>query len=65
MGNKTATFSLILAIVCFGIALVPLLGIVLADDPMGRFIFTGLWAMLGFVWVGNFRRTRKNNESDE
>jgi uncharacterized RDD family membrane protein YckC len=59
MGNKTATFSLIMAIICFGIALVPVLGIVLADDPFGRFIFAGLWALLGFVWFGNFRRARK------
>lgn len=64
MGNKTATFSLIMAIICFAIAIVPLLGLVLVDDPMGRFIFTGLWAMLGFVWVGNFRRTRKNKPNE-
>ncbi len=58
MGNKTAIFSLILAIICFGVALVPVLGFVLADDPIGRFVFAGLWAMLGFVWLGNFRRAR-------
>ncbi len=58
MGNKAATFSLIMAIVCFAIAVVPLLGFVLADDPLGRMIFTGLWAMLGFIWIGNFRRKR-------
>ena len=59
MGNKTATFSLVMAIICFGIALVPVLGFVLADDPFGRFIFAGLWALLGFIWFGNFRRARK------
>ena len=58
MGNKTATFSLIMAIICFGIALVPVLGIVLSGDPLGRFIFAGLWALLGFIWFGNFRRAR-------
>ena len=60
MGKKTATFSIIMAIVCFAIALVPLLGLVLADDTVGRLIFTGAWALLGLVWVGNYRRTRKN-----
>jgi len=64
MGNKTATFSLIMAIICFGVALVPILGLILVDDPIGRFIFAGLWAMLGFVWIGNFRRTR-NKEPEE
>ena len=59
MGNKTAIFSLIMAIICFGVALIPVLGIVLVDDSIGRFIFAGLWAMLGFVWIGNFRRARK------
>ena len=60
MDNKAATFSLIMAILCFGVAMVPLLGLALVDDPMGRFIFTGLWAMLGFVWIGNFRRKRNS-----
>jgi hypothetical protein len=59
MGNKTATFSLIMAIICFAIALVPLLGFVLVADPFGRFIFAGLWTFLGLVWLGNFRRARK------
>ena len=58
MGNKTATFSLIMAVICFGIAVVPFLGLVLADDTVGRVIFTGMWAMLGFVWLGNYRRHR-------
>ncbi len=58
MGNKAATFSLIMAIVCFAIALAPLLGFVLADDTVGRLIFTGAWALLGIVWIGNYRRTR-------
>lgn len=58
MGNKTATFSLIMAIICFGIALVPVFGFVLSDDPFGRFIFAGLWALLGFVWFRNFRRAQ-------
>jgi hypothetical protein len=59
MGNKTAIFSLIMAIICFGIAIVPLLGLVLAADPLGRFVFAGLWTFLGFVWIRNFRRAQK------
>lgn len=59
MSNKSAAFSLIMAIICFGVALIPMLGFVLAGDPVGRFIFSGLWAMLGIVWIGNFLRMRK------
>ncbi len=64
MSGKTAIFSLAMAIVCFGVALVPLLGLVLVEDQLGRFIFTGLWVMLGFVWIGNYRRTRAKEKSD-
>jgi len=64
MGNKTAAFSLIMAIICFAIALVPVLGFVLVDDPFGRFIFAGLWTILGVVWVGNYRRARKKSSEE-
>jgi hypothetical protein len=60
MGKKTGTFSLIMAIICFAIALVPLLGLVLADDLTGRLIFAGAWTLLGLVWIGNYRRARNN-----
>jgi hypothetical protein len=57
--TKTAIFSLILALICFGVAAVPALGLMLQDDPFGRLIFTAVWAFLGFVWLSHFRRARK------
>lgn len=59
MSNKPATFSIVMAVICFVVALVPLLGLVLADDLVGRVIFSGAWALLGFVWLGNYRRMRR------
>ena len=47
-----------MAVICFAVAVLPVFGIVLADDPIGRLIFAGLWTMLGIVWIGNFRRMR-------
>ncbi|MDX1414214.1 MAG: hypothetical protein R3293_08480 [Candidatus Promineifilaceae bacterium] len=54
--RKTAIFSLVMAIVCFIVAAIPALGLVLTGDPIGRLIFTAVWAALGFVWVRHFRR---------
>lgn len=62
--NKSAIFSLIMAILCFAIALLPILGVVIADDPVGRFIFAGLWAMLGIVWIGNYRRMKNKGPKE-
>ena len=60
-GRKTKYFSLIMAIVCFVVAAVPALGFVLQDDPIGRLIFSIVWAFLGFVWFGHFRRAGKSS----
>ena len=57
--NKTAIFSLVMAIMCFVVAAVPAFGFILVDDPLGRYIFAAVWAVLGFVWLGHFRRSRK------
>jgi len=59
--SKTAIFSLIMAVVCFIVSAVPAFGFVLQDDPVGRLIFAAVWAFLGFVWLGHFRRARKKS----
>ena len=63
-GSRTAWFSLIMAIICFGVAAVPLLGLILQDDPLGRLIFIAAWAFLGFVWIGHYRRARKKDNGE-
>ena len=57
--NKTAVFSLIMAVICFIVAAIPALGFILLGDPIGRLIFTAVWAFLGFVWLRHFQRSRK------
>lgn len=61
-GSRTARFSLIMAVVCFGVAAVPLLGLILRDDPLGRLIFIVAWTFIGFVWIGHYRRAKKSED---
>ena len=63
--NRTAVFSLVMAVVCFAVAAVPAFGFILQDDPLGRLIFAAVWAFLGFVWLGHYRRARKTTSTEE
>ncbi|MFC1484643.1 hypothetical protein ACFL5M_02295 [Candidatus Neomarinimicrobiota bacterium] len=46
--------SLLLTVICFAIAVASAAGLVLKTDTVGRTIFTAVWALLGFVWLGQF-----------
>jgi len=42
------------AVICFGIAVLALTGVILAGDLTGRIIFGVVWTALGIVWLGSY-----------
>jgi hypothetical protein len=50
---------LLLTVICLAVAVVSAAGLVLKTDTVGRTIFTAVWALLGFVWLGQFILRRK------
>ncbi|MCK8115926.1 hypothetical protein [Anaerosoma tenue] len=45
---------LVAAVVCFGIAVLALTGVILAGDVVGRIIFGAVWIAVGIVWLGSY-----------
>lgn len=51
--------SIVLAIVSFVVAAMPAAGLVMKSDAVGRFIFTAVWILVGFAWLGQFLHAKK------
>ena len=56
---------LILTIICFAIAVSCLFGLVLRDDPVGRYLFATTWVAVGLWWLSRYLGTSRPSSPKE
>jgi hypothetical protein len=61
-GSSKSFLWLLLAIVSFVMAVLSISGVLLADDPAGRWVFGIVWIGIGILWVVRFTRPTKKKE---
>jgi hypothetical protein len=42
------------AVICFAIAALAVVGVILAGDLVGRLVFGVVWVAVGVVWLGSY-----------
>jgi len=51
--------SIALAILSFALASLPAFDLILRGDQTGQLIYSAVWVLVGFAWIGQLLRAKK------